>query len=202
MYLNNVYKKRSKAGRAENVSGLLLAIIPVIGFVLFGLIPLVLAFVMAFLEIPGRGGRIEEATFAKLENFEAVLSDQMFWKSIGNTLIMALSLPICIVIALAFSRNVADKSVQLMCRTLAIISLSLMPLLILTCIYAWLRDAVIAVVAMAYSIAILVFLFIATAHQESASADARKEPLSSEIIQERYHITDRELEVIRLIKKG
>ncbi len=122
--------------------------------------------------------------------------------SLLQYLIWAAVAAYCIVIALAFSRNVADKSVQLMCRTLAIISLSLMPLLILTCIYAWLRDAVIAVVAMAYSIAILVFLFIATAHQESASADARKEPLSSEIIQERYHITDRELEVIRLIKKG
>ncbi len=110
MYLNNVYKKRSKAGRAENVSGLLMAIIPVIGFVLFGLIPLVLAFVMAFLEIPGRGGRIEEATFAEnFGNFTAVLNDRMFWKSIGNTLIMALSLPICIVIALVIAYLLTKK---------------------------------------------------------------------------------------------
>lgn len=44
-----------------------------------------------------------------MENFEAVLSDQMFWKSIGNTLIMALSLPICIVIALVIAYLLTKK---------------------------------------------------------------------------------------------
>ncbi len=99
MYLQNIYNKRKKTGRAENISGLLMAIIPVVGFALFGFIPLVVAIAISFMFIPGRGD-IANGTFNGIENFIEVLSDPMFWQSIGNTLIMALSLPICIVIAL------------------------------------------------------------------------------------------------------
>lgn len=99
MYLQNIYNKRKKTGRAENISGLLMALIPVVGFALFGFIPLVIAIVISFMYIPGRGD-IANGTFNGIQNFVEVLSDPMFWKSIGNTLIMALSLPICIVIAL------------------------------------------------------------------------------------------------------
>ena len=105
------------------------------------------------------------------------------------------------VIACVFSRNIADRSVQTMCRTLSIISFALLPLLILSCIFRWMREFSAAIALIAYSIAILVFLFIATAHQEE-NCEEKKEPLSSETIQEKYHITDRELEVIRLIKAG
>ena len=107
----------------------------------------------------------------------------------------------CVVIACVFSRNIADRSVQTMCRTLSIISFALLPLLILSCIFRWMREFSAAIALIAYSIAILVFLFIATAHQEE-NCEEKKEPLSSETIQEKYHITDRELEVIRLIKAG
>lgn len=107
----------------------------------------------------------------------------------------------CEVIACVFSRNIADRSVQTMCRTLSIISFALLPLLILSCIFRWMREFSAAIALIAYSIAILVFLFIATAHQEE-NCEEKKEPLSSETIQEKYHITDRELEVIRLIKAG
>ena len=109
----------------------------------------------------------------------------------------------CVIVSFCFSRGVADRSVHVMCRTLSIISFALLPLMVLACIFSWLRNFSISIAAIAYSVAILVFLFIATAHQEKAVEDAeKKEPLSAEIIQERYHITDRELEVIRLIKKG
>ena len=81
MYLSNIYNKRKKSGRTENISGLLMALIPVVGFALFGLIPLVMAIVIAFMRIPGRGD-IANGTFNSINNFVEVLSDKMFWKSI------------------------------------------------------------------------------------------------------------------------
>lgn len=114
MNLEKIYKKRKRYGLSENSSGLMMASIPVVGFLLFGLIPIILALVMAFLYIPGRGLKIEKAVFVGLENFESVLSDHMFWQSIVNTLRLAISLPICIVIALVIAylltKNIKGRS--------------------------------------------------------------------------------------------
>ena len=113
MTLEKIYKKRQKRGLGESGSGMLMASIPVIGFVLFGLIPLCLALAMAFMYVPGKGN-IAKAEFVGLQNFETVLNDEMFWQSIVNTLRMAISLPICIVVALivAFllTKNIKGRS--------------------------------------------------------------------------------------------
>jgi multiple sugar transport system permease protein len=66
------------------------------------MIPLILALAMAFLYVPGKRN-LTNAEFVGLENFKEVLSDHMFWQSIVNTLKMAISLPICIVIALVIA---------------------------------------------------------------------------------------------------
>lgn len=95
----NLPKKLKKQKKTERTIGTLLALIPVIGFIIFGLIPMILALVMAFLYVPGKGD-ISSATFVGLDNFKEVLSDPMFWQSIGNTFKLAISLPICLVIAL------------------------------------------------------------------------------------------------------
>jgi len=99
MSLEKIYEKRHKKHLDEGTSGVMMASIPVIGFMLFGLIPFVLALAMAFMYVPGKGN-IAEARFVGLANFKEVLSDEMFWKSIVNTLKMAISLPVSIVIAL------------------------------------------------------------------------------------------------------
>lgn len=111
--LEKLYKKRHKRSLGEGASGFAMASIPVIGFVLFGMIPLILALAMAFMYVPGKGN-IMKAEFVGLQNFEEVLSDHMFWQSIGNTLKMAISLPICIVIALVIAylltKNIKGRS--------------------------------------------------------------------------------------------
>ena len=99
MTLEKIYKKRQKKGLGQNGSGMMMASIPVVGFLLFGMIPLVLALAMAFMYVPGKGN-LAAAEFVGFDNFKEVLSDHMFWQSIVNTLKMAISLPICIVIAL------------------------------------------------------------------------------------------------------
>lgn len=102
MTLEKIHQKRHKTGLGQNGSGLMMAGIPIVGFVLFGMIPLILALAMAFLYVPGKGN-LTNAEFVGLENFKEVLSDHMFWQSIVNTLKMAISLPICIVIALVIA---------------------------------------------------------------------------------------------------
>lgn len=102
MTLEKIHQKRHKTGLGQNSSGLMMAGIPIVGFVLFGMIPLILALAMAFLYVPGKGN-LTNAEFVGLENFKEVLSDHMFWQSIVNTLKMAISLPICIVIALVIA---------------------------------------------------------------------------------------------------
>ncbi|MBE6648957.1 MAG: sugar ABC transporter permease [Ruminococcaceae bacterium] len=99
MNLEKLNKKRKNAGMGENLSGLMMGSIPVIGFILFGIIPLILAIAMAFMYVPGKG-ILEGSEFVGLQNFKSVLGDHMFWQSIVNTLRMAIAMPICIVISL------------------------------------------------------------------------------------------------------
>ena len=113
MNLEKIHQKRRRKGLGQNGSGFLMASIPVLGFIVFGMIPLLLALVMAFMDVPGRGN-IAEAEFVGFENFEYVLNDDVFWQSIENTLKMAISLPICIVIALVvaflLTKNIKGRS--------------------------------------------------------------------------------------------
>ncbi len=113
---NRLQPKRnafSRAYRKEAACGTALAMIPVTGFILFGMIPLVLALVMAFLDVPGKGD-IAEATWVGLGNFKEVLSDPMFWQSILNTIKMAASLPVCIILSLLvaylLTKNIRGRS--------------------------------------------------------------------------------------------
>ncbi|MDY4676180.1 MAG: hypothetical protein SO373_03450, partial [Candidatus Borkfalkiaceae bacterium] len=90
--------KRKKSVNKEEIAGTLLASIPIIGFLIFGLVPLVLALAMAFLHMRGFG--FEGATPAGFDNFKTVLTDPVFVHSIGNTFRMGASVLISQVFAL------------------------------------------------------------------------------------------------------
>lgn len=89
--------RRKKLNR-QAVWGLVLALGPIIGFVLFSLIPMLLAVFIAFMDI--KGYTLTGAEFTGFQNFSFVLTDPTFYKSIVNTLYSALSMPVSIVIAL------------------------------------------------------------------------------------------------------
>lgn len=103
--------KPKKSVNKEEIAGTLLASIPIIGFLLFGLVPLVLALAMAFLHMEGFG--FEGATPAYFENFITVLTDPVFVHSIGNTLRMGSSVLIsqffALFIAYFLSRSIRGK---------------------------------------------------------------------------------------------
>ncbi len=112
MYLDSIYKKRRRMNK-ENISGFLLSIMPVLGFVIFGLIPMVLALYMSFTDV--KFFSFEGVSFNHGANYKFVLSDPLFWKSLTNTLYMSVSTFINIVLALivAFllTKNIKGKKV-------------------------------------------------------------------------------------------
>jgi multiple sugar transport system permease protein len=101
----------SRIRRAENIQGFLLAVIPVVRFVIFGFVPMAVALVMAFLKMDTF--LLSDGVFCGLENFRNVLSDKMFWGSILNTFYLAVSLPasllIALLLAILLAGNIALK---------------------------------------------------------------------------------------------
>ena len=87
-------KKKKHWTNHEEVLGWVFSTIPIIGFLIFGLIPLVLSFYIAFNHFPGLrlvSDYSDEffpyvVSFVGFENFGTVLKDPEFWQSILNTL--------------------------------------------------------------------------------------------------------------------
>lgn len=121
--------------------------------------------------------------------------------SILEYVIWTLAVVYCVLLLLHERRNIADASVRYACFTLIIISLAMLPVVVLAIIFPSLRSMSIPVLCLAYTIAALVFLFTALSHQEKN--EKREQPdFSFETISAKFHITEREFEVIRLIRTG
>ena len=74
---------------------------------------MILAIVMAFMNI--RGFNFNGARWVGFDNFAGVLKDDMFWKSIGNTLYMSVStfinIVLSLIIAFLLTKNIKAKKV-------------------------------------------------------------------------------------------
>ena len=108
----------------------------------------------------------------------------------------------CMAVMLKERKNIKEKSVHTVCVTLIIVSLAMLPFVILSILFVSMRSVSIPVICLAYTIAFLVFLFIAVSRTEVKESVTEKEGLSYESVNERFHITEREFEVIKLIKSG
>lgn len=109
----------------------------------------------------------------------------------------------CIVVMFSQWKTIMDKSVRTMCLTMIIISFAMLPIVISSMLFPSLRGISISVVSLSYTIAILVFLFIAIARLDSAvPSETREKGIAFEDVQNEFHITEREFEVILEIKKG
>lgn len=97
MQMLSVQKKKVSK---EAIYGTCFASIPVLGFTIFGLIPMIVAVVMAFTDVRFA---LEDLSWVGFDNFAYALKDDTFWKSVGNTFYFALSMPISLVIALIVS---------------------------------------------------------------------------------------------------
>lgn len=111
---------------------------------------------------------------------------------------------ICLCIMLRGRKNIEDRQVRAMLLTLGIIGLALLPLLISSFVFDFIRAIVYQIFFLLYSIAMLAFLSLSIAREinklkeEGGKAKAEDEPVDLAL----YHITEREGEVIELIGKG
>ncbi|MFR6056821.1 MAG: carbohydrate ABC transporter permease, partial [Eubacteriales bacterium] len=101
-------KRRGSVYKNEEICGTIMASLPVIRFVLFGLAPMVLALVMAFFKMK-KITSFEGAEFVWFENFKYIFTDPNFGTSIVNTLIYVLVLPVSIFLGLLIAAVLNSK---------------------------------------------------------------------------------------------
>ncbi|WP_162146761.1 carbohydrate ABC transporter permease [Acholeplasma granularum] len=90
--------------------GLGLAIIPLIGYAIFGLLPLILSVVISLFDL--NGYRFEGMEFVGFNNFSHVITDPLFYKSILNTLYAMLSIPITIGLSLLIATVLMNPKIK------------------------------------------------------------------------------------------
>ena len=90
--------KKKKKFNLEEAQCILFAGIPLLGFMIFGLVPLAIAIIMSFMEIPNFS--ITEGTFIGAQNYVTVWNDKDFWGAVVNTLILGSSTLISQVLSL------------------------------------------------------------------------------------------------------
>lgn len=91
----------------KEIQAFLFAGLPLLGFLIFSLIPLVSSLAMAFFDI--RGLEIAGSEFVWFENFAYVLTDPDFWHSLSVTAYAACSLPVSLLIALVIATLLHQK---------------------------------------------------------------------------------------------
>ena len=99
-------KTRKRLGK-EEVQGILYANIPLFGFCLFGLIPLLLSLYLCFNSF--KGLRLHTAKFVAWENFSKILQDEMFWQSLGNTAFVLVAAVVALLLSLVISALIATN---------------------------------------------------------------------------------------------
>ena len=97
---------RKRLGK-EEVQGILYANIPLLGFCLFGLIPLLLSLYLCFNSF--KGLRLHTAKFVEWENFSEILQDEMFWQSLGNTAFVLVAAVVALLLSLVVSALIATN---------------------------------------------------------------------------------------------
>jgi multiple sugar transport system permease protein len=123
----------------RNVKGLLFISPWLIGFLVFGLYPMIMAVVLAFTNYNIL--QPDKAKFTGLANMNTLVNDSLFWKSLSNTAYMTilgvpLAVGLAIVIALMLNQRVRGVSVY---RT-AIFLPTLVPPMVVTLLFMWILN--------------------------------------------------------------
>lgn len=133
--------KRYSSVRAltRNIRGLLFISPWLIGFLVFGVYPMITAVVLSFTNYNML--QPEKAQFNGLANFNTLLNDSLFWKSLGNTSYMTLlgvplTVGLALGVALLLNQNVRGISIY---RT-AIFLPTLVPPMVVTLLFIWILN--------------------------------------------------------------
>jgi multiple sugar transport system permease protein len=103
-----------------------------IGFLAFTVYPIIYSLWMSFQNYSGFG----DATYVGLKNYQYMLHDPLFWKSLGNTLYyMALAVPVGVVVAIALALLMNQAVREVAIYRAAFYLPSIIPLFALTFIF-------------------------------------------------------------------
>lgn len=117
-----------------------------------------------------------------------------------QAILPALNITYCLIVAVRNYKVIENKLVRSVALVFSIISLSIVPLLVLCAIWTYFRPLVFAIAETAYFIMYLTFMFIALEKAEKEAPKRSNEPTLEDYA--KYHITEREFDVIKLIRKG
>lgn len=92
--------------KREEIQGIIFANIPLAGFIIFGLIPLILSVYLSFHTF--KGLRLNSAVFVGFKNFKTILEDELFYKALGNTCFVLLACVVSLVLSLIISALIAS----------------------------------------------------------------------------------------------
>ena len=103
--LQNKQIKIKKRDHSQQIYGMLFAAIPILGFIIFGIVPLVFSLIMSFSEVPSfYFNDIKSYPVDKLfTNYIEIFQDEKFYIAIKNTLYVILSLPLSMIIGLVLA---------------------------------------------------------------------------------------------------
>ncbi len=109
--MEQVKKKKNKRRLKNELTGTLFTSLPIIGLLIFTIIPLGMAVVMSFMNMPGMN--FEGAEFYSfsdiLHNYKEVFSDAYFYKALKNNFILFLELPISIILSIIIAELLSKK---------------------------------------------------------------------------------------------
>lgn len=99
-------KKKNKL-RKEELQGIVFANIPLLGFCIFGLVPLIVSLYLSFNSF--KGLRIHTAEYVGLENFKEIFKEDLFYQSLGNTAFVLLATVTALVLSVIISALIATN---------------------------------------------------------------------------------------------
>ncbi len=122
--------------RKDMMWSLLFVTPPVLGFLIFGLAPLLTSFGLSFMS----WDMLTPAEFIGLDNFSKMLDDEKFYKSLFNTLVLLVGIPLGMVFALllAVMMNRSLKGVSIF-RTIYYIPV-ISPIMALSLLWQWMLN--------------------------------------------------------------
>lgn len=116
-----------------------------------------------------------------------------------ETLFPAINVAYCLIVLMTSLSTIKERLVRILAQTFSILTFCMLPLLIFSCFFLQFRTLTMSIVCLAYFIMHLDFMFVFFVKNSKDETVKKALSLSDLAI---YHITEREFEVINLIKKG
>lgn len=116
-------------------------------------------------------------------------------------LLATLNVCYCITFILLSRKTISNALVRDALFVFFIVTLTTIPLLVISSVWYDFRQLAFSIIELAYFIVHLTFMFISMEKAENRRQKGADEEIKLEDLQE-FHITEREFEVIKLIKKG